>query len=104
MRYASKGSEMPLSPDDIITKSPGMAQRIFEEKMLVITAKDSMLHRFNEVGTFVWSTLDNAMSLNELCGSVENNFKGFDRKKSQKEIVGFLLTLEKKNLVSIQRK
>jgi hypothetical protein len=94
---------MPLSLNDIITKNPKIAQRLFEERMLVITAKDSMLHRFNEAGTFIWKAIDKPLSIKDICNSLDNNFNGFDVKKSLQEILEFLEALEKKNLVSIQR-
>jgi hypothetical protein len=94
---------MPLGLNDIITKNPKIAQRMFEQRMLVITAKDSMLHRFNEVGTYIWSIIDKPLSLNEVCVSLENHFNGFALKKSFHEITGFMETMEKKNLITIQR-
>jgi Coenzyme PQQ synthesis protein D (PqqD) len=93
---------MTLSPNDIITKNPKIAQRLFEERMLVITAKDSMLHRFNEVGTFVWGLLDKPLSMAEICGSIEEHFDGFETTKSFREIHDFVHDMEKKGLVTIQ--
>jgi hypothetical protein len=94
---------MPLSPDDIIVKNPHIAQRLFEERMLVITAKDSMLHRFNEVGTFIWNLLADKMSINEICLSIQNHFQEFDSAKNISEIIAFLEKLEKKKLVLISK-
>ena len=95
---------MSLSPNDIITKNPKIAQRLFEERMLVITAKDSMLHRFNDVGTFIWSIIYKPLSIQEICNSLEEHFNGFDLKKSSREILDFIQSLEKKGLVTIQHK
>jgi hypothetical protein len=94
---------MTISLDDIILKNPQIAQRIFDDRMLVITAKDSMLHRFDEVGTFIWKMLDNKLSVKDICDSIEESFEGFDRKKNTSEILSFLETLEKKNLVLISK-
>jgi Coenzyme PQQ synthesis protein D (PqqD) len=94
---------MTLSPTDIIIKNPKIAQRLFDERMLVITAKDSMLHRFNEVGTFIWSVLDKPISMQEVCDSVEEHFRGVETSKSSQEILDFIQTLEKKGLIAIQR-
>jgi hypothetical protein len=94
---------MPLSPDDIVVKKNQIAQRLFEERMLVITAKDSMLHRFNEVGTFIWSLLDKKISTKEICLSIQEHFQGADSAKTISEINAFLKDLEKKNLVLISK-
>ena len=103
-KYKKKGRKMSLSENDIITKNPKIAQRLFEERMLVITAKDSMLHRFNEVGTFIWSIIDKPLSIQEICTSLEEHFMGFEIKKSSQEILDFIQALEKKGLVTIQQK
>jgi hypothetical protein len=93
---------MVLTENDIITKNPKIAQRIFEERMLVITAKDSMLHRFNEVGTFIWCIIDKPLSIQGICDSIEGYFNGFEIKTSSQEIFDFIQTLERKGLVTIR--
>jgi hypothetical protein len=95
-------NKMPLSPNDFISKNIHIAQRLFDERMLVITAKDSMLHRFNEAGTFIWSTLDKPTSLKEICKSLEEHFKGFDARNNFNEISDFITALKEKNLVHIE--
>jgi len=75
---------------------------MFEERMLVITARDSMLHRFNEAGTFIWQIIDKPLSTKEICDSLETYFKGFDTKTSLQEILDFIKALEKKGLVTIR--
>ena len=94
---------MPLSPDDIISKNPKIAARLFDERMLVITAGDSMLHRLDDVGTFIWSLLDERMSVNKIVEAVGEHFRKFDRVKNAPEIIVFLDTLEKKGMVLISK-
>lgn len=90
---------MSVLPDEFIVKNPRIAARLFDERMLVITAGDSMLHRLNEVGTFIWSLLDERMSVKEIVASVETHFRKFERAKNAPEIIEFLDTLEKKGMV-----
>ena len=92
---------MALSPLDVVSRSTRIAQRLFEERMLVITAQDSQLHRFNEVGTFIWQLLEKSMTVGAICTAVEEHFDGFDAGKSFQEISDFLVSLEKKKCVSI---
>jgi hypothetical protein len=93
---------MQLSPNDLITKNTRIAQRLFEERMLVITAKDSMLHRFNEAGTFIWTILDKPISIKEICKALEENFNCFGAQKNYKEISDFITALKEKDLVRIE--
>jgi hypothetical protein len=54
----------------LITKAPRLAQRVFEDRMLVITVQNSKLHRFNEGGTFIWRLLDEPQSVVEISEKV----------------------------------
>jgi hypothetical protein len=72
--------------------------------MLVITAKDSMLHRFNEVGTFIWQLLEKPMTAGAICTAVGRHFDGFDANEHSAELLLFLEALEKKGCVEILRK
>ena len=67
-----------LIPETLIQRSDLTAGRLFEGSMLVITSDDSMLHRFNEVGTFVWQCLEKGpMSIDQVCREIEGRFSGF---------------------------
>ena len=94
---------MTISKDSIVTRASNLAQRLFEERMLVISPRDSMLHRFNEVGTLVWQTIEHGTALNDILVSVEGRFQGFDIKKNRTDIIAFLEELEIKGLVTVAR-
>jgi hypothetical protein len=92
---------MTITPDTTVCRAHNLAQRLFEEEMLVISSRDSMLHRFNEVGTFIWGQLEKAMTVNDILAAVADRFEGFDPKQNRPEIETFLAELEKKGLVKI---
>ncbi len=92
---------MNLSKYNIIVRSEKIAQRLFEERMLVITAKDSMLHRFNEVGTCIWQLLETPKTINEICNKIGKNFEEVNEKQIYTDIVDFIAKLEDKKLVKI---
>jgi hypothetical protein len=94
---------MKVSPHDSVSRSTRIAQRLFEERMLVITAGDSMLHRFNEVGTFIWQLLEKPQTVNAIRSAVASHFEGFSEKKHSADLYGFLEALEKKGCVEILR-
>lgn len=95
---------MDLSPSDTITRATRIAQRLFEDRMLVITAKDSMLHRFNEVGTFIWQSLETPMTAGAISSAVGRHFEGFNAEEHSADLRLFLEALEKKGCVEILRK
>lgn len=71
--------------------------------MLVITPSDSQLHKFNNVGTFIWDLLETPTSLEQICLAIHENYRNFDKDRDYEELARFLLSLEKKHLVTIQR-
>jgi hypothetical protein len=94
---------MSLSSNDTVSRSAKIAHRLFEDRMLVITAKDSMLHRFNEVGTFVWQLLEKPQTVGAICAGVASHFDGFIKAKHSSDLHCFLEALEKKRCVEILR-
>ncbi len=78
-----------------------VAQRLFEERMLVITPRDSMLHRFNEVGSFIWQVLETPRTLSEICTEIKKQFDEVDEGKLTDEIELFVRKLKDKKLVEV---
>ena len=71
--------------------------------MLVITARDSMLHRFNEVGTFIWQLIEKPRTVNAICSAIASHFEGFTEEEHAADLRSFLEKLEKKGCVEILR-
>jgi Coenzyme PQQ synthesis protein D (PqqD) len=93
---------MTLSVHDRVSKNEHIAQRMFDDQMLVITAKDSMLHKLDDVGTFIWGSIYNNLSIKEICDLLQESFDGFDSQKNLADVCSFIETLEKKKLVVVQ--
>jgi len=88
-----------VSPDDVIARSPRIAQRLFEERMLVITVDDSKLHRFNEVATFIWQQLDTPKKIGDICALVAGHFDCAGGDAIEKDIHAFVEVLVRKGLL-----
>lgn len=88
---------------DTVVRSPRLAGRLFEERMLVITPADSMLHRLDEAGTFIWSLLETPRTAGSLIDAVADHFDGFDKEKNGPEVLAFLAEIAAKGLVEIAR-
>jgi len=84
-----------------IVRADNVAQRLFEERMLVITPRDSMLHRFNEVGTFIWQLLETPKTADEICEAIKIQFDSVDEKKLTDDITVFIEKLLEKKLVEV---
>ena len=91
-----------LQKHDTITRVENVAQRLFEERMLVITPKDSILHRFNQVGTFIWRLLETPKTVEEIFAAVKEHFEVVDDGQAYDEIAGFITKMKEKKLVTIQ--
>jgi hypothetical protein len=91
-----------IAPGDTIVRSPRLAQRLFEERMLVITPRDSMLHRLDEAGTFIWQQLETPQTAGQLIDAIAGHFNGFDKKENSRDILTFLTELAGLGLVEIK--
>lgn len=92
---------MKLSGKEKIEIDENVAQRLFEEQMLVINPKDSLLHRFNKVGTFIWQILETPKTVELICAKVNEHFEDIYEKPIFKDITGFIAKLEEKKLERI---
>jgi hypothetical protein len=90
-----------VNPRVIVSKSDKLAQRMFEDRMLVVTAEDSMLHRLNDVGTFIWGLLDSPRTVDDICRAVAAEFDGVDAVAVEKDVVRFVDELRGKGLVEV---
>lgn len=90
---------MNVNSTSVISRTTNIAQRLFEERMLVITPKNSMLHRFNEVGTYIWRLLETPKTTGELRTAITEHFDGVDETRLKEDIVVFLEKLAEKKLV-----
>ncbi len=92
---------MTTDKNDTIVRADNVAQRLFEERMLVITPRDSMLHRFNEVGSFIWQVLETPKTTAEICTEIKKQFDGVDQEMLTDEIELFIGKLKDKKLVEV---
>lgn len=92
-----------IKPANIIARSQRIAQRLFEGKMLVITPSNSQLHKFNDVGTFIWDLLESPTSLEQICLKIQENYQKFEKDRDFEDLARFLLSLEAKKLITIKR-
>ena len=89
----------PLTLKTVLRRSTEVASRLFEGQMLIITPDDSMLHRLNEVGTYIWEYLEAPHSIEQICTAVEERFSDFDHTRNCEEIIGFLEDIRAKKMI-----
>ncbi len=94
---------MTINKNDTIIRADNVAQRLFEERMLVITPRDSMLHRFNEVGSFIWQVLETPKHLVEICAEIREQFDEVDEEKLTDEVEIFIEKLKDNKLVEVEQ-
>jgi hypothetical protein len=91
-----------LSLNDTISRSPRTAQRLFEERMLVITVDDSKLHRLNEVATFIWQLLDVPRTVGEISDLVARHFAGCSAETALKDVRAVAKKMVARGLVALK--
>ena len=58
-------SDPDIGPTTVVSQSARIASRVIEGQAVVIVIDEQTLHTLNEVGTFVWSELDDGERLVE---------------------------------------
>jgi len=56
-------------------RNPLAAWTLIEGELMAITPEDSVLHRFNETGSFIWERLDGQQSLAEIAKLLTEEFE-----------------------------
>lgn len=83
-----------------ILKSKKIASRIIEEQAFIVTPLDSTLHLLNEVGTRIWQLIEEKKNIEEIVSQICEEYE-IDRLTAEKDLLEFLQTLEKKNIIEI---
>jgi hypothetical protein len=92
---------MKIADSSVVSRSGQIAQRLFEEQMLVITVEDSKLHRFNETATFIWQCIETPKRVGEIIDAVGEQFDIDNEKESAVEVKHFIEAMAEKGLVEI---
>jgi hypothetical protein len=92
---------MRFTDADMVTRNSKVAQRMFEGRMLVITPLDSKLHRFNEVGTFIWQLLERPKTIVQISTAVADHFEHAGNADLQHDIESFLGDMQAKDLITV---
>ena len=94
---------MKLLDSTFLSRAPRLAQRLFEGRMLIISPADSMLHRLDETGTFIWEQLETPQTLGVLLDRLDAHYNGFDRAAQAEEVFDFVKSMvEKKLMVAVE--
>lgn len=85
-----------------VKRNPRTAWREYDGTTLVITPDDSMLHKLNSTGTFVWGLLgEHGVLADDLLKAMAQRFDG-ERETMQRDLEGFLEQLSSKGVVMME--
>lgn len=83
-------ARMTLPTDAVIQQSNRTASRVVGGQAIVIVIDDQKLHTLNEVGTFVWTTLDGqGRRVAEVIDAVLEEFD-VDREQATNDVTTFV--------------
>jgi hypothetical protein len=87
--------------DSRIKRNSTTAYRNMEGEGLIMNPADSMLHLLNEVGSSIWEFLQEPRIVRDIVAMVFENFN-CDQQTATNDVLEFLQTLQKQQLVEIE--
>ncbi len=98
---------MPTVPDILpLFPAPreGIASRVVDGLAIVITARDSTLHTFeNDVATEIWQLADGRRSVAQIVDRIAAEFD-VERARAEADVVEFVRLLDQRGLVALQER
>ena len=90
-----------IASDTIPVSNDTFTVREIGEEIIFLNEKGDMLHTLNEVGSFVWKSIDGTRSVGDIlelmCGEYD-----VSRDKAEKDLITFLNELTGKKIVYIE--
>jgi hypothetical protein len=84
-----------------IIKKNGLLEFKLKDKLFILNENKNKIYQFNSTATFIWTIIKKQTFFKGLNRRIKNSFKG--EELTEKELINFLVRLEKLNLVSIKR-
>jgi hypothetical protein len=81
-----------------LRKRAHLAGRIISNQAYVVNTKNSVLHEFNETGTFIWKLIEKNRSKADILRELINEFE-VSAEKAQRDLDEFLAKLEKNEII-----
>ena len=75
-------------------------QKVVDET-IIVNPKSRLMHSLNEVGGFIWQKLSSPVKLSELIDSITSEYNA-DATQVQKDVIDFLVELEKQRLIVVK--
>ena len=92
---------MKLTLNSKVKRCQEVAWRILEDNLVVITPKDTTIHRANETGVFIWQQLGSRAKRVEQIVKTLHTTYDVTEKKAQSDVLSFVKTAVKKRILEI---
>ncbi|MEW6359202.1 MAG: PqqD family protein [Planctomycetota bacterium] len=89
-----------ITPDTTIRRTSNAASRDIAGEVIILSAKDSMLHTLDEVGSAIWNLIESPRKVGEIIDGLLDQYK-VERDVLQKDVIEFLGLLMDRKLVEI---
>lgn len=83
-----------------LCRTSNAASRDIAGEAIILSAKDSMLHSLNELGTAIWNLLEKPRKVEEIVTALLEEYD-VERAELEKDLVEFLTELVEKKLVQV---
>jgi hypothetical protein len=95
---SSKPKDSP-APDIVYTRRPGIAVRRLVDTIFLADQDNDALFSLNEIGSAVWTLLEEPQSTQQIVQVLLEAFPGSDEKLVRQDIKKLVLSLQRRNLI-----
>ncbi|NOZ20925.1 MAG: PqqD family protein [Planctomycetes bacterium] len=89
-----------ITTDTTIRRTSNAASRDIAGEVIILSAKDSMLHTLDEVGSAIWNLLDGPRKVEEIVNGLLDQYD-VEQGALQKDVIEFLGELMDRKLVEV---
>jgi len=82
-----------------VRRKSDVASRNIAGEVIILSAKDSMLHSLDEVGSVIWDLLKEPRTAEEIVSALLDQYQ-VDRATLEKDVLEFLNTLLERKLIA----
>ncbi|MBI4834756.1 MAG: PqqD family protein [Planctomycetes bacterium] len=89
---------MKIGLNDTVKRVSNLPFQKIVDETIIVDPHNRLMHSFNEVGSFIWEKLSEAVTINELLEEIDAEYDTADADVKE-DVIGFLEELHRQNLV-----
>jgi hypothetical protein len=91
---------MSIAPTTVVKQAKDQLSCNLDDEVAILNMKSTLYFGLNEVGAFIWNSMQEPQPVIEICRAVANRYE-IDDAQCQADVVGFLNKLKEAGLIEL---